>query len=563
MNVKLVSLTKSLVEEKELSAEELIVYVARVSNPSNQLNSETSDKLIAYMVKNKHWSPFEMVDMTVEIVTSRGIAQQILRHRSFSFQEFCIAGDSKITLKLPSGASYKRTIKHLYNLQKKPNQHIKKNGLPLVRIYDGEKFCTARIKEVFKTGLKPCFKITLTDGKELTTTKEHKFLTREGYETLEKIVGLQVKGSKAVMTKKAIIATNGIPIYQNKDWLLNTKNESIRDKSGLNGIAEKARVTAHTIRKWLKIHNIAFTKKEVAKYIEPWNKGKFGYNTKPHSIQTIKKMKKSAKKGKESNLYKGGVQKSERLKISDWCNSIRSELLKEASYQCKFCDSGIKLELDHIVPVYKDKSLAYEKSNIQVLCEKCHDEKHKIAGDAKMWRATSKGNTLTVKWQTIEKIEYVGEIETYDLEVDNETHNYVANGIVTHNSQRYAEVTDFEAVQLRKSGATNRQSSLEVFDPNLNGNQISASRLIENHLKESEFLYKSLLEAGVAKECARFVLPITTQTKIYMKGSVRSWIHYLQIRTDEHTQLEHRQIALAILEVFKTNFPNISKALGL
>jgi thymidylate synthase (FAD) len=88
MNVKLVSLTKSLVEEKELSAEELIVYVARVSNPSNQLNSETADKLIAYMVRNKHWSPFEMCDMTVEIVTSRGIAQQILRHRSFSFQEF-------------------------------------------------------------------------------------------------------------------------------------------------------------------------------------------------------------------------------------------------------------------------------------------------------------------------------------------------------------------------------------------------------------------------------------------------------------------------------------------
>lgn len=218
MKTKLVSITKSLIDEKELSAEELIVYIARVSNPSNQLNSETADKLISYMVRNKHWSPFEMVDMTVEIVTSRGIAQQILRHRSFSFQEF---------------------------------------------------------------------------------------------------------------------------------------------------------------------------------------------------------------------------------------------------------------------------------------------------------------------------------------------------------SQRYAEVTDFEPVQLRKSGATNRQSSLEAFDPNLNGNSISASRLIANHLRESEFLYKSLLDAGVAKECARFVLPLTTQTKIYMKGSVRSWIHYLQIRTDEHTQLEHREIALSILELFRSNFPNISKALAI
>lgn len=215
MNVKLVSLTHSAVEEKQLNAEELIVYIARVSNPSNQLNSETSDKLIAFLVKNKHWSPFEMVDMTVEIITSRGIAQQILRHRSFSFQEF---------------------------------------------------------------------------------------------------------------------------------------------------------------------------------------------------------------------------------------------------------------------------------------------------------------------------------------------------------SQRYAEVTDFETVQLRKSGSTNRQSSLEVFNPKIDGN-IEASRLIENHLKESEGLYKSLLSAGVAKECARFVLPITTQTKIYMKGSIRSWIHYLQIRCDEHTQLEHREIALAIKEIFENNFHNISKAI--
>lgn len=86
MNVRLVSMTHSAVEG--LSPEELIVYVARVSNPENQLNKETSDRLLSYLIKHRHWSPFEMVDMTVEIVTSRAIAQQIIRHRSFSFQEF-------------------------------------------------------------------------------------------------------------------------------------------------------------------------------------------------------------------------------------------------------------------------------------------------------------------------------------------------------------------------------------------------------------------------------------------------------------------------------------------
>jgi len=88
MKVRLISLTKSYITEQELSPEELIVYIARVSNPSNQLNTETASKLIQYLISNKHWSPFEQVDMCVEIVTSRAIAQQILRHRSFSFQEF-------------------------------------------------------------------------------------------------------------------------------------------------------------------------------------------------------------------------------------------------------------------------------------------------------------------------------------------------------------------------------------------------------------------------------------------------------------------------------------------
>lgn len=136
-------------------------------------------------------------------------------------------------------------------------------------------------------------------------------------------------------------------------------------------------------------------------------------------------------------------------------------------------------------------------------------------------------------------------------------------------SQRYAEVTEMEPTQLRKAGSTNRQSSSEEFDPKINvdcGNDIvphdQASLAIEDHLSYCENLYKALLEAGVAKECARFVLPITTQTKLYMKGSIRSWIHYLLIRLDEHTQLEHRQIANEIRVIFKENFPNIAKALN-
>jgi thymidylate synthase (FAD) len=91
MEVKLISYSKpsrEMYSEGLQDAQELIAFCARVSNPSNQFNMETSDKLIKYLVKHKHWSPLEMVSLCLEITTTRDIARQILRHRSFSFQEF-------------------------------------------------------------------------------------------------------------------------------------------------------------------------------------------------------------------------------------------------------------------------------------------------------------------------------------------------------------------------------------------------------------------------------------------------------------------------------------------
>lgn len=91
MNVRLVSYSQPTAEFANIGisdAQELIAYCARVSNPANQLNTETSEKLIRYLVRHQHWSPLEMVSACMEITTTRDIARQILRHRSFSFQEF-------------------------------------------------------------------------------------------------------------------------------------------------------------------------------------------------------------------------------------------------------------------------------------------------------------------------------------------------------------------------------------------------------------------------------------------------------------------------------------------
>jgi len=137
-------------------------------------------------------------------------------------------------------------------------------------------------------------------------------------------------------------------------------------------------------------------------------------------------------------------------------------------------------------------------------------------------------------------------------------------------SQRYAEVTEIEPIRLRKKGTTDRQGSMEwQFDPLITMWRIHtdwdgedrASKLISDYIEYGQELYKKLLDVGVAKECARMILPMATSTVMYLNGSVRSWIHYLEQRTDQHAQLEHREVAGEIKRIFTEQFPNIAKAI--
>ena len=134
-------------------------------------------------------------------------------------------------------------------------------------------------------------------------------------------------------------------------------------------------------------------------------------------------------------------------------------------------------------------------------------------------------------------------------------------------SQRYQDVnyldTIFEPIELRSQCEDNRQSSVEVIDPKIpvEGGSLLASDMINTFLSSAHNLYNQLLEAGVAREQARMVLPLATTTKIHMTGSIRSWIHFLELRDDEHAQKEIQMVAKEIKKHFVKQFPIISKAL--
>ncbi|NBW21466.1 MAG: FAD-dependent thymidylate synthase [Caulobacteraceae bacterium] len=156
------------------------------------------------------------------------------------------------------------------------------------------------------------------------------------------------------------------------------------------------------------------------------------------------------------------------------------------------------------------------------------------------------------------------------LTVEINTSLAIATQILRHRSftfqqfsQRYADSTELQleipVPDLRRQDTKNKQNSTDDLGSDL---KETMSLMIKKHFEESLNIYNLLLAQGVAKECARFVLPQATQTRLYMSGSIRSWIHYIDLRSAHGTQAEHKEIAEAIRCIFTCEFPTISSALN-
>lgn len=158
-------------------------------------------------------------------------------------------------------------------------------------------------------------------------------------------------------------------------------------------------------------------------------------------------------------------------------------------------------------------------------------------------------------WSPFEMVNVCFEIETSRAM----SHQLIRHRSFTFQefSQRYSSPEEVEPVEIRKQAQNNRQSSEEVFDPTIDATLfgIKASQVVEHSLSWIRKMYNELIEAGVAREVARLILPEATKTTIYMNGSLRSWIHFLQVRLDPHAQKEIRLIAQEIKCQLSNEFP--------
>jgi thymidylate synthase (FAD) len=175
----------------------------------------------------------------------------------------------------------------------------------------------------------------------------------------------------------------------------------------------------------------------------------------------------------------------------------------------------------------------------------------------------------------------------FDFTVEIVTTRDIATQIIRHRSfdfqqysMRYGDKVSFIMPELRKQAETNRQSSSDIIYPTLYlmdypltdnpdnpvkytldaDGEMDANTALWIHLIRAQHLYETLLEKGVAKECARGVLPGCLTTVLYVKGNLRSWLHFLLVRMDEHTQKEHREIANSVYNILKPFAPNIFEA---
>jgi thymidylate synthase (FAD) len=159
--------------------------------------------------------------------------------------------------------------------------------------------------------------------------------------------------------------------------------------------------------------------------------------------------------------------------------------------------------------------------------------------------------------------------EQADMTLEINTTRGIAAQVLRHRSftfqefsQRYADtklLSDRPAIpELRRQDTKNRQNSIDDISQYV---KLGLQGEISEYFQQGQDLYNRLLDKGVAKECARFVLPLATPTRIYMKGSCRSWIHYINLRSSNGTQKEHMDIANECKDVFKTCFPDVATTL--
>lgn len=595
-------LDKGFVALKDImGGDEDIVEAARVSYGKGTKVGSDDKTLIRYLMRHKHSTPLEMVVFKFHISMPIHAHRQFIRHRMS-----CLSGDTLLWFDEPAAikkGERKRNSLSLEDIFKKWHfgakpipcrwDRSKQSIVPLkeriktknLRCYDestGDIIHT-HITDVWQSGIKPVFRITLANGYQIKMTKDHLCYTMDGWKRLEDAIDLKFNDGKITYRNSNKFVCNGELAYKNKEWLIERRKEGL----SVSQIAELANCSYMTIRKYLKRYNLKYTNSEKgvlagkgqigtkrpnAKYTYPSEKG----------LENIRK----ARSGPASNWWKGGIS-SERAKIGMWVSARAKKIYEKFNYSCVTCNFNQKLNVHHIDPVWHNLEKAYDLENLTCLCEKCHKLLHAKNLELLFMEYYSsqqdlttffEKNNLTIvrhekkkrpkiakligRFEKVVNVEFIGEEMTYDISVEGPNHNFVANGFIVHNSTneysaRYSVVPEVCYTPLKEQvGFQSKNNKQGRSEDSIEEEEYENYLNKIGEIRELGFShYNNLLNNGIAREVARMDLPLSTYTYFYWKIDLHNLCHFLKLRTDPHAQWEIRQFAGILAGIVKHTCP--------
>jgi len=512
-----------------MGTDEDIERAARVSYGYGTRKVSATRGLIRYLRRHAHTTPSEMVEFKFHCAMPIFVARQWIRHRTA-----CLAAGTQVYFDLPGGIDrrgnqlHKLSIEELWTRFQRDrirSMHLRQVNEDTLDIQH------TRLVDVTYSGSKPVFRMTLSDGKQIEATSNHRFLFPDGWKTLHTATGLDVRKGRACWDAgDHYVYANGVvaeepALYREKSWL--------RDQYHVLGrpiadIASDAGVSCHTIRKWLRVHDL-------------WREA--------HP---------RARTGSASNFWRGGLS-SDREAIGRWTTQIAPEIHARNGWTCQLClERASEIHCHHIVPVWANEDLARDEANLTTLCGTCHrsiqGRELEVAKRLSTRPIITKRDARTrVAWNKltkatlvrIESFEYLGLKDTYDLEVEGPFHNFVADGIITHNSVneysgRYSLMPllfyEPPASSFALQSRTNNQGrETEPAPPELYAEAIARWERVREQASDT---YGWLVLEDVARELARIDLPLSTYTQWYWKIDLHNLLHFLRLRVDAHAQWE-------------------------
>jgi len=552
MNVKLLEMSQNAIS---------LIYVACRQCYSEKfagdvfsdaaVDSKKQEEFVKSIVASGHMSPLEHVKFTFAIEgVSRALTHQLVRHRLASY---CLTGDTIIKgARNEASRGYKKfTLKSLYERMLTPHG---RSRLKLIRLnsYDENKkvFDSGVIKNIFYTGKQEVWKVKLENGQTIKSTINHRFFTKNGWRTLKEIIQTKPElGVNGVASRDANLA-----FLRDKSWLF---ERYLLENSSQEEIAKDLNCSKHTVRSWVKRHGL---QKEIGGL--HGHPSPEGYHWKLNRQRTSEeRMAVSQRmKGSSNPMWRGGITREAIALRSGISSEIRKQVYARDGYQCRLCHNiGGSLTLHHRIPIYVNKGMAKDRDNLVTLCQQCHykvnnhevEYKNIFGTEQIFYHSRSSNCYRTIKWLKIDTIKFCGVEDTYDIEMHEPHHNFVANGFVVHNSQqsqRYVKEKDFDYI-VPPSIEGNLQAKNE-FDKLMTTIQQSYTKLLA-------YLGQDNLKGESANQDVRFVLPQAAETKIVVSMNCRELLHFFEHRCCSRAQWEIRQLANQMLDICRQKLPAV------